>query len=166
MLFALDLTPIDGLYCVWFRGTHIRCLRNSNESISDRMQILLVPPSNYFRNWNGVFVVESFHISTAYPHTHPDSNTHTHTLMRITCKATTIISCSVYSLPIFCRRKEKDVFAQGLWWNCLHVWGKNSIKQSTNRAVCWLSAVGFFSLAIKPNTANSQRKQTWINTGW
>ena len=166
MLIALNLTQIDGLYCVWFRGTHIRSLRNLTQSFSDRMQIFLVPPGNCSRNWNGFVIVESFHISNAYPHTHPDSSTHTHTLMRITCRETTIISCSVYSLPIFCRRKEKDVFAQGLWWNCLHLWRKKSMKQSTNGAVCWLSAVGFFSLAIKPNTANSQRKESWINTGW
>ena len=134
IIFALNLTQIDRLYCVCFRDTHIWSLRNLTDSFSAQMQIFFILPNDYSSNWSGFLIEESFHISTAYPHT----QTHTHTLIKITCREPTITACSAYSLLIFFRRKEKDVFAQGLWWNSLQLWGKKSVKQSTNGALCWL----------------------------
>ena len=78
MIFAINHTQVDGSYCVRFWNTHIWSFRNSNESFSDRMQIFLVPPGNCFCNWNHFVIVESFHMSTAYPHIHPNPYPHPH----------------------------------------------------------------------------------------
>ena len=78
MLFVINHTQNDRLYCVRFSDTHIWSLMSLNEFLSAQMPIFLVPPANYSRNWNRFVIVESFHISTAYPHTHPNPCPHPH----------------------------------------------------------------------------------------
>ena len=157
MLFILYLTQIDGVYCVSYWGTHIPSLSSLTESFSDRMQIFLAPPNDCFSNWNGFVIVESFNVSTAYHHTHRNPNPHFH--LNHTQSVNNNCLFSLLSLYFFHRRKN-DVFAQGLLWNYLHLWGKKSVMQSTNGALFWLWAVGFFSFVIKINIVNNQWKQS------
>ena len=157
MLFILYLTQIDGVYCVSYWGTHIPSLSSLTESFSDRMQIFLAPPNDCFSNWNGFVIVESFNVSTAYHHTHRNPNPHFH--LNHTQSVNNNCLFSLLSLYFFHRRKN-DVFAQGLLWNYLHLWGKKSVMQATNGALFWLWAVGFFSFVIKINIVNNQWKQS------
>ena len=60
MLFALNLTQIDRLYCVCFRDTHSWSLRNLTEFLSAQMQIFFILPNDCYRNWNGFVIIESF----------------------------------------------------------------------------------------------------------
>ena len=60
ILFALNLTQIDRLYCVCFRDTHIWSLRNLTEFLSAQMQIFFILPNDCYRNWNGFVIIESF----------------------------------------------------------------------------------------------------------
>ena len=78
MLFAINYNQIDGLYCVRFSDIHIWSLRNMKEFLSDHMQVFIIPPNDCSSNWSGFLIVESFHISTAYPHTHPNPYPYPH----------------------------------------------------------------------------------------
>ena len=163
MLFTFNLTQNDRLYCVRYWDTRIWSLRNLTGSCSDRTQIFLAPPNDYFSNWDGFVIVESFHISTAYPHTHLNPNPHPH--LNHPQRANNNCLFCLLSLSFF-RRKEKRCVCSRTQMKLLELVGKKSIKQSTNGAPCWLSTMGFFSFAITSSRVYSQWKQRWINISW
>ena len=161
MLFALNPNQLDGWYCVRFRSTHIWSLSSLTESFSDRMQIFLAPPNDCFSNWDGFVIVESFHVSTAYPHTHRNPNPHPH--LNHPQRANNNCLFFLLSLYFFRRKKKRCVCSRTQTKFLEHV-GKKSIKQSTNRALCWLLIMGFFSFAIKISIVNeSQAESTLVD---
>ena len=97
-------------------------------------------------NWNGFVIVESFHISTAYPHTHLNPNPHPH--LNHPQRANHNCLFCLLSLYYFRRKKKRCVCSRTLM-KLLAFVGKKSMKQSTNGAPCWLLAVGFFLVRNK-----------------
>ena len=164
-------TKCSFLHCVRFRGTHTLAFKGLDWVPFRWGYHLMIPLAIQLKSWlwnNSMtqlltlywkYVVLPTRKLCCYRNMfiqNPNTQTYTHTLIWITCREPTINVCSAYSLLIFFRRKEKVVFAQGLWWNYLRLWGKKSVKQSANSALCWLSAVDFFPFAIKISSVNNQ----------
>jgi hypothetical protein len=120
---------------------------NLTESFSDHMEIFLIPPNDCSCHREGV--LKWLHISPTG--LHPYTLTHTHSIIWIIRSEPTLMACSAYSLLpfFFVERKNKCLLEECDETACLHVWGKKSMKQSTNGALYRLSAVGFFLVRNK-----------------